>query len=88
MIGKRRGFTCGKGIERKTKHGSRGNYLNQALVVIDACQALIDGVYHEQCVVEKLVTNIKTVVQKALDKEISIIFISDAYVAKRMISFV
>lgn len=57
--------------------------MKQALLVIDAQQALIDGDHVEQGVVEKerLITNINAVVQKALDGDISIIFVRDVDVA-------
>ncbi|MDN4491961.1 cysteine hydrolase family protein [Ureibacillus aquaedulcis] len=53
--------------------------MKQALVVIDAQQALIDGDHVEQGVVgkERLIANINAVVQKALDEDISIIFVRD-----------
>ena len=61
-----------------------GNGLNQALLVIDAQQALIDGDGDvEKGVFEKerLINNINKVVQEAIDKNISIIFIRDTDVA-------
>ena len=58
--------------------------MNQALLIIDAQQALIDGDEVEQGVIEKdrLVKNINSVIQKAQEKEISIIFIRDVDVSK------
>ncbi|MFC7686551.1 isochorismatase family protein [Ureibacillus sp. GCM10028918] len=57
--------------------------MRQALLVIDSQQALIDGDHVEPGVVEKerLITNINTVIQKALDENISIIFVRDVDVA-------
>lgn len=60
------------------------NGLNQALLVIDAQQALIDGDEVEKGVIEKesLVKNINLVIQKAVEKEIPIVFIRDVDVSK------
>ncbi|QCR31284.1 cysteine hydrolase family protein [Lysinibacillus sp. SGAir0095] len=58
--------------------------MNQALVIIDAQQALIDGNEVEKGVVEKerLIKNINTVIEKALEKKITIVFIRDVDVSK------
>ena len=58
--------------------------MKQALLVIDAQQALIEGDYAEKGVVEKvnLIKNINAVIQKAVDNEIVIVFIRDVDVAK------
>jgi len=58
--------------------------LKQALLVIDAQQALIEGDHAEKGVVEKenLIKNINTVIQKAVENEIEIVFIRDVDVSK------
>lgn len=57
--------------------------MKQALLVIDAQQELIDGNEKEESVFnkEKLISNINTVVKKALDSDALVIFIRDTDVA-------
>ena len=61
-----------------------GDCLKQALLIIDAQQALIEGDQVEPGVVEKerLLKNINSVIEKAVEKEIEIIFIRDVDVSK------
>ena len=61
-----------------------GDCLKQALLVIDAQQALIDGDHAEKGVVEKenLIKNINTVIQMAVENGSAIVFIRDVDVAK------
>lgn len=58
--------------------------MKQALLIIDAQQALIEGDQVEPGVVEKerLLKNINSVIEKAVEKEIEIIFIRDVDVSK------
>jgi len=58
--------------------------MNQALVIIDAQQALIEGDHVEKEVVEKerLIQNINKVIEKAIEKEVSIVFIRDVDVSE------
>lgn len=58
--------------------------MNQALLIIDAQQALIEGNSEEQGVYEKerLIKNINEVIQKAEDENVPIIFIRDKDVSK------
>ena len=58
--------------------------MNQALLIIDAQQALIEGDQAEPGVVEKerLIKNINSVIEKAVEKESEIIFIRDVDVSK------
>lgn len=61
-----------------------GNQLNQALLVIDAQQAIIDGDGDVEVGVfekDRLISNINKVVQKAMDESVPIIFIRDTEVA-------
>lgn len=53
--------------------------MNQALLIIDAQQELIDGSFVEKGVPEKdlLINNINTVINKAIDANALIIFIRD-----------
>ena len=57
--------------------------MKQALLIIDAQEALIEGNTEEQGVFEKekLITNINAVIEKALHADASIIFIRDLDVA-------
>lgn len=57
--------------------------MKQTLLVIDAQQDLMEGSTEEQGVFDKerIITNINTVIQKALDERISIVFIRDLDVA-------
>lgn len=59
--------------------GEGGNYLNQALLIIDAQQDLIEGNQEELGVFEKekLINNINTVIDKAIESSATIIFIRD-----------
>ncbi len=58
--------------------------MNQALLVIDAQQALIEGDQVEAGVVEKemLIKNINMVIQQAVENKITIVFIRDVDVSK------
>ncbi|MGE7602388.1 cysteine hydrolase family protein [Peribacillus sp. NPDC097675] len=57
--------------------------MKQALLIIDAQQELIEGNSAEQEVYEKkrIIDNINTVIEKALNEKVSIIFIRDVDVA-------
>ncbi|WP_337019780.1 isochorismatase family protein, partial [Oceanobacillus massiliensis] len=57
--------------------------MNQALLIIDAQQDLIEGGKEEEGVFEKqrLITNINHVIDEAIKADISIIFIRDVDVA-------
>lgn len=57
--------------------------MNQALLVIDAQQELMDGSFEQQGVFEKdkVIQNINRVIEKALDENVHIIFIRDTDVA-------
>lgn len=56
-----------------------GEILKQTLLIIDAQQELIEGNKEEQGVFEKekIVTNINTVIEKAINADIPVVFIRD-----------
>jgi nicotinamidase-related amidase len=66
-------------VLRKELFNRGGNDLNQALLIIDAQQELIDGGSEEKGVFEKekLIDNINAVIEKATKANASIIFIRD-----------
>ncbi len=70
--------------KKKRKLNLGGNPLNQALLVIDAQTAIIDGDGNVETGVfekERLINNINKVVQNAIDGKIPVVFIRDTDVA-------
>lgn len=60
------------------------NYLNQALVIIDAQQELLDGNEKEKAVFnkEQLIRNINLVIDKARKTNVPVVFVRDLDVAE------
>lgn len=60
------------------------NHLNQALLIIDAQQALIDGNQEESAVFnkEQLIRNINLMIEKARKSDVPVVFVRDLDVAE------